>query len=47
LVLLGNLAWAAGLYIRFLRGPGSFASVERCLTNYQIELIKRKMTLTS
>jgi hypothetical protein len=34
LILLVNLAWAAVLYIRFLRGSGSFASVERCLTNY-------------
>jgi hypothetical protein len=34
LILLVNLAWAAVLYIRFLRGLGSFASVERWLTNY-------------
>ena len=34
LILLVNLAWAAVLYIRFLRGRGSFASVERWLTNY-------------
>ena len=33
-ILLVNLAWAAVLYIRFLRGRGSFASVERWLTNY-------------
>jgi hypothetical protein len=34
LILLVNLAWAAALYIRFLRGRGSFASVEQWLTNY-------------
>ena len=34
LILLVNLAGAAVLYIRFLRGRGSFASVERWLTNY-------------
>jgi hypothetical protein len=34
LILLVNLAWAAVLYIRFLRKRGSFASVERWLTNY-------------
>lgn len=34
LILLVNLAWAAVLYIGFLRGRGSFASVERWLTNY-------------
>jgi hypothetical protein len=34
LILLVNLAWAAVLYIRFLRGRGAFASVERWLTNY-------------
>lgn len=34
LILLVNLAWAAVLYIRFLRGRGSFASIERWLTNY-------------
>jgi hypothetical protein len=34
LILLVNLAWAAVLYIRFLRGRGSFASAERWLTNY-------------
>lgn len=34
LILLVNLAWAVVLYIRFLRGRGSFASVEQWLTNY-------------
>jgi hypothetical protein len=34
LILLVNLAWAAVLYIRFLRRRESFASVERWLTNY-------------
>lgn len=34
LILLVNLAWAAVLYIRFLRSRGSFASVEGWLTNY-------------
>ena len=34
LILLVNLAWAAVLYIHFLRGRGSFASVEQWLTNY-------------
>jgi hypothetical protein len=34
LILLVNLGWAAVLYIRFLRGRGSFANIERCLTNY-------------
>lgn len=34
LVLLVNLAWAAVLYIRFVRGKGSFASLERWQTNY-------------
>src|SRR3989337_4014397 len=34
LILLVNLAWAAVLYIRFLRGRGSFASVEGWLTTY-------------
>ncbi|MBX9790616.1 MAG: permease prefix domain 1-containing protein [Pirellulales bacterium] len=34
LILLVNLGWAAVLYSRFLRGRGSFASVERWLTNY-------------
>lgn len=34
LILLVNLAWAAVLYVRFLRGRASFTSVERWLTNY-------------
>lgn len=33
-ILLVNLAWAAVLYIRFLRGRGPFTSVERWLTDY-------------
>jgi hypothetical protein len=33
-ILLVNLAWAAVLYIRFLRGRGSFTSVERWQTDY-------------
>ena len=28
-ILLGNLAWSAWLYARFLRGRGSFAALER------------------
>lgn len=36
LILLVNLAWAAVLYVRFLRGRGAFASVERWLTNYLV-----------
>ncbi|MGD9647808.1 MAG: permease prefix domain 1-containing protein [Pirellulales bacterium] len=34
LILLVNLAWAAVLYIRFLRGRASFAGVEQWLTAY-------------
>lgn len=34
LILLVNLAWAAVLYIQFLRRRGSFAGLERWLTNY-------------
>jgi hypothetical protein len=34
LILLVNLAWSAVLYIRFLRGRGSFAALERWQTNY-------------
>ncbi|MDP9352346.1 MAG: hypothetical protein M3P51_12495 [Chloroflexota bacterium] len=34
LILLVNLAWSAVLYIRFLSGRGSFASLERWQTNY-------------
>lgn len=33
-ILLVNLAWSAVLYIRFLRGRGSFAGLERWQTNY-------------
>lgn len=33
-ILLINLAWSAVLYIRFLRGPGSFADLERWQTDY-------------
>ena len=33
-VLLVNLAWSAVLYIRFLRGGGSFGSLERWQTAY-------------
>ena len=33
-VLLVNLAWSAVLYLRFLRGGGSFASLERWQTGY-------------
>ncbi len=34
LVLLVNLALSAWFYVRFFRGPGSFASVERWQTGY-------------
>ena len=34
LVLLGNLAWSALLYTRFLRGTGAFAALERWQTAY-------------
>jgi hypothetical protein len=34
LILLVNLAWSAVLYVRFLRGRGSFAALERWQTNY-------------
>ncbi len=34
LILLVNLAWSAVLYVRFLRGRGSFAGLERWQTNY-------------
>jgi len=34
LILLVNLAWSAVLYIRFLRGRGSFTDLERWQTNY-------------
>jgi hypothetical protein len=33
-ILLVNLAWSAVLYLRFLRGRGSFASLERWQTDY-------------
>ncbi len=33
-LLLVNLAWSAVLYIRFLRGRGSFAAVEKWQTDY-------------
>jgi len=33
-ILLVNLAWSAVLYIRFLRGRGSFAALERWQTDY-------------
>ena len=34
LILLVNLAWSAVLYIRFLRGRGTFAALERWQTGY-------------
>jgi hypothetical protein len=33
-ILLGNLAWSAVLYVRFLRGRASFADLERWQTDY-------------
>ncbi len=33
-ILLVNLAWSAVLYIRFLRGRGSFSSLEKWQTDY-------------
>jgi len=33
-ILLVNLTWSAVLYIRFLRGRGSFATLEQWQTNY-------------
>jgi hypothetical protein len=33
-ILLVNLAWSAVLYVRFLRGRGSFSQLERWQTNY-------------
>ena len=33
-ILLVNLAWSAALYIRFLRGRGSFSGLERWQTDY-------------
>lgn len=34
IILLVNLAWSAVLYVRFLRGRGAFAALERWQTNY-------------
>jgi hypothetical protein len=34
LILLVNLAWSAVVYVRFLRGRGSFAALERWQTSY-------------
>jgi len=34
MILLVNLAWSAVLYLRFLRGRGGFADLERWQTNY-------------
>ena len=34
MILLVNLAWSAVLCLRFLRGHGSFASLERWQTDY-------------
>jgi len=34
MILLVNLAWSAVLYVRFLRGQGSFTDLERWQTNY-------------
>jgi len=34
IILLVNLAWSALLYVRFLRGRGSFMELERWQTNY-------------
>ena len=34
MILLVNLAWSAVLYIRFLRGRGSFSLLERLQTDY-------------
>ncbi|MFN8179045.1 MAG: permease prefix domain 1-containing protein [bacterium] len=33
-ILLANLAWSAVLYLRFLRGRGSFSGLERWQTDY-------------
>jgi len=33
-ILLVNLAWSAVLYVRFLRGRGSFSALEKWQTNY-------------
>jgi hypothetical protein len=34
IILLVNLAWSVVLYLRFMRGHGSFASIEKWQTNY-------------
>jgi uncharacterized membrane protein YidH (DUF202 family) len=34
LILLANLAWSAVLYVRFLRGRGTFEALERWQTAY-------------
>jgi len=34
IVLLVNLAWSAVLYIKFMRGRGEFAALERWQTSY-------------
>jgi hypothetical protein len=36
LILLVNLAWSAVLYLRFLRGRGSFTSLEKWQTDYLV-----------
>ena len=33
-ILLVNLAWSTALYLRFLRGRGSFTSLEKWQTDY-------------
>jgi hypothetical protein len=33
-ILLVNLGWSAVLYVRFLRGRGTFAALERWQTDY-------------
>ena len=33
-ILMVNLAWSAAIYVRFLRGRGSFTALERWQTNY-------------
>jgi hypothetical protein len=33
-ILIGNLAWSAVLYIRFMRGRGSFSGLEKWQTDY-------------
>jgi len=34
MILLVNLAWSTVLYLRFLKGCGSFASLEKWQTDY-------------